>query len=530
MNQSETSIWRFIDRVAGKNPEKVYLYYRDREISYAEFNEKVIRAARAFHELGIGRGDKVCIMLHNCPEFLYCWFGLSRIGAISVFVNTAFKGEEIKYIANHSEAKAIIAKLELMETIERIWPGLPELKHLICIDRAPPGKLSLAHLMKSVPSAIDVGDIAPDSVASFIYTSGTTGPPKAVMQTHRSYVLTGQAFPFWLGLTPEDRLFTCLPLFHINAQAYSTMGSLGASASLILAEKFSAGNLWDQIRAYKATQFNLIGAMPALLLKQPRRQGERDHQARIVYSAPALPVQVHEEFEQRFGVTLVIGYGLSESTFGCINPIEKTKRRIGSIGLPRAHSNPEFGNDLKIVDDDGRELPPGAIGEILLRNATLMKGYYKDPEATQQVLRDGWLHTGDLAYRDEEGFLYFVGRKKDMIRRKGENISAFEVESVINQHPCVLESAVVGIPSEFGEEEIKAFVVLKPGLSVDAEEIIAWCGERLAGFKVPDHVEFRDNLPKTATQKIAKHILREAVSSKADKTSASRSMPMEGEL
>ncbi len=504
----------FLDNAAGKTPHKPYLYFEDTCICYSDFTATVAKAAQCFLDLGIRKGDRVCLLLLNSPVFLYAWLGLAKIGAISVFVNTALKEREIKYIASHSEAVAIIATSDLLEAVEKIKDHLPGIRYpVICAGRGQVSDtLSFHNMMQAASPSSHWPEVAADDVATFIYTSGTTGLPKAVMQTHKTYVLTGQAFPSWLGLTGEDRLFTCLPLFHINAQAYSVMGSLGRNASLILSEKFSASSFWDQLRKYRATQFNLIGAMPQILLKQPAKQADRDHMARVAYSAPALSRTEHEEFEERFGVTLIIGYGLTESTFGSINPVDKGKRQLGSMGLPRSHAAPEFANHLKIVDDQGEELPAGEAGEIALNNPTVMKGYYRDPEATQRVLQNGWLFTGDLAYRDRAGFLYFAGRKKDMIRLKGENVSAFEVESVMDRHPGVLESAVIGIPAEFGEEQIKAYVTVKPGSNgLSINELLAWCKQRLAGFKLPVVVEFRDSLPKTPTKKIAKHLLRDEI-------------------
>ena len=506
----ELTIGSFLRRSAEANPRKTYLFFENQQISYQEFLDSVNKASRAFQELNIGKGDKICLLLRNCPEFLFAWLALAQIGAVAVFINTALKEREIHYIANHSEAKAILTTSDFLRSAKL---GKPELRYLehpaICVDApCPEGAISFPLILNSAPPQFRECPLSPDDIAAYIYTSGTTGLPKAVMQTHQTYVLTGESIPHWLGLGNEDRLFTCLPLFHINAQAYSVMGSLGAGASLILSKKFSASSFWEEVKQGGATEVNLLGAMPLFLLKQPAQEGERNHRVRIAYTAPALNTHDHEEFERRFGVTLVVGYGMSECTFGTINPLDKGKRRLGSIGLPRAH--PRFGNQLCIVDDDGGELAPSQSGEIILKNATVMKGYYKDPAATAASLRDGWLYTGDLAYRDVDGFIYFSGRKKDMIRLKGENVSAYEVECVIDEHPGVQESAVIGVPSEFTDERIIAFVTRKHGFPEVAEsDIVAWCRERLAPFKVPSEVEFRDSLPKTPTQKIAKQILRD---------------------
>lgn len=508
--QYELHIASLLRRVVDRNPEKSYLEFKDKRFSYSEFLEQVNRASRGFQEMGIAKGDKVCLLLPNSPEFLFAWLGLNQIGAVAVFINTALKEREIQYIADHSEAKAMVTTQALMQSVARNESKFLNLRHpLISVDETPPtGMISFKEMLASSPPDFTAPDLANEDIATFIYTSGTTGLPKAVMQTHQTYVLTGESMPSWLGLQPADRLFTCLPLFHINAQAYSVMGSIGAGATLVLSEKFSASGFWGQIHQSGATEFNLLGGMPLLLLKQPEKSAERTHHVRIAYTAPALNEDDHKAFERRFGITLVVGYGMSEATFGCINPIDKAKRKIGSIGLPRSH--PNCGNELKIVDDAGNEVRSLQSGEIVLRNATMMKGYYKDAVATNNALRDGWLFTGDLAYRDDDGFLFFAGRKKDMIRLKGENVSAYEVETVIDEHPGVQESAVIGIPSEFTDEKIIAFVTRRfTGSPVNEADILAWCRERLAAFKVPSLVEFRDVLPRTPTQKVAKHVLRD---------------------
>jgi crotonobetaine/carnitine-CoA ligase len=350
-------------------------------------------------------------------------------------------------------------------------------------------------------------DISPDDSMTMIYTSGTTGKPKGVVQTHRTYVLTGQSFPYWLELTSEDRLFTCLPLFHINAQAYSTLGSIGAGASLILAEKFSASGFWKQVSEHQATEFNAIGSMMLILLKQPPGDMENGHRVRLAYCAPALPEGLEREFERRFGIRVIAGYGLSECTFGSIEPLN-LPRKFGSVGLPRQHPFLGMINELRIANQDGTELGPGEVGEIQLRNPAIMKEYYRDPQLTAEVLRNGWLHTGDLGYRDQDGYLYFFERKQGVIRRMGENISSAEVEGVVAEHPKVLECAVIGLPSEFLEEEVKMYVVLRPGTDLPPDELLEWCENKLASFKVPRYVEFRQSLPKTETQRIAKNILR----------------------
>jgi crotonobetaine/carnitine-CoA ligase len=344
--------------------------------------------------------------------------------------------------------------------------------------------------------------VSVDDVAVMLPTSGTTGRPKLVMQTHRAYVMTAEAFPHWIGLTCDDRLMTVLPLFHLNALGYSFLGALGAGASLALIPRFSASRFLDDARRHGATQFNAIGTVLEILMRQDERDDDADNPLRLCYAAPAPPDETrHVAFEERFGLRITAGYGQSESPFGTIWPRER--RPYGSIGVPRQH--PVLGkvNEARIVDD-GEDVAEGDTGELLLRNPSVTPGYFERPEETAAALEGGWLHTGDLVRR-EDGIIYFVARAKQIVRRRGENISQAEVEGVIDAHPAVVECAVVGVPSDLGEEEIKAFVVASG--DVGAAEIREWVRERLSDFKAPRYVEFVDSLPKTPTERIAKHEL-----------------------
>ena len=347
-----------------------------------------------------------------------------------------------------------------------------------------------------------------EDVFQIMYTSGTTGPPKGVMQTNRSVVLVGYGYKHWVDITPEDRLFTCLPLFHGNAQGYSTLGAIASEASLILVDRFSASGFWDQIRHYRATIFNYIGAMLTILSKQPESEKDRDHRVRVAYGTPALDKPFQDYMEERFGITFVSGYALTECPLGTIQPLHGL-RKEKSIGLPRQVPGAGFVNEIRVVDEGGEEVPPGSIGEIILKNPATMAGYFKEPEMTQAAIREGWLYTGDYGWVDDEGYFYFADRKKDVIRRRGENVSSAQVEGVINAHSKVLESAVIGVPSDLYDEDVKAYVILRPGETAYAIEIIKWCKDRLAYFKVPRYIEFRTELPKTPTHRVAKYKLKE---------------------
>src|SRR6185369_17096177 len=294
-------------------------------------------------------------------------------------------------------------------------------------------------------------------VAVLIPTSGTTGRSKLVMQTHRAYAMAGEGFPYWMELTAADRFMTSLPLFHINAPAYSVMGSLTCGAGLILLPRFSASTFLESARRHGATEFNAIGAMLEILMRQPAKASDADTPLRLCYTGPAPARERQEEMEGRFGLRIVVGYAMSESPYGLIWP--HGSRPFGTLGAPRQHPGLGVVNHARVIDEAGQEVGPGGTGELLLRNPVLTPGYWEMPEETARAIEDGWLHTGDLVTPNADGTYTFVARQKEVLRRRGENVSPAEVEEAIQEHPDVLECAVVGVPSELSEEEIKAFVV-----------------------------------------------------------------------
>ena len=497
-----------LEQACQRNPRKTFLFFENQEISYRSFTANVYKTANWLLKLGIKKKDRVCINLPNCPEFLYLWMGLSHIGGVMVPINVAFKEKEAAYILRHSECSALVGNEKTLAVTKKVHPKFPFLKRIVSIDGKPDSAdiLSFSSFSREKPLLMNPVDISPDDISSIMYTSGTTGPPKGVMVTHRAYVCCGQGYTRWVNISDRDRLFTCLPLYHANAQYYSTMGSLAAGAGLILVNRFSASRFWDQIRRYDATIFNYIGIMLVILIKQPESRLDSRNHARVAYGTPVLDEEIKDRFEARFGLTVLSGYALTECPFGTIQPLEGV-RKPKSIGIPRVH--PKFKNEIRIVNDQGQELPPGETGELILRNPTVTPGYFRDPAETLKVLKNGWLYTGDNAFRDEEGHYYFVDRKKDVIRRRGENFSSLEIEQVLNAHPGVLESAVIGVPSAFSDEEVKAYIIPRPGESPGPAEIFKWCEERIAYFKVPRYLEFRKTFPKTPTHRVEKYKLRQ---------------------
>jgi crotonobetaine/carnitine-CoA ligase len=498
----------FLESAVERNADAPLLIWEGTETSYRDFDNHVNKAARVWHDAGLRHGDRVAFMLDNAPEFLYAWLGAAKLGGILVAINTGFREDETRYLITDSEARFALVGQPHLATFTAASRGAPALERTFGIGPAG-GLEDFVALSDAATLDAPVAELAGDDVISLIYTSGTTGKPKGVMQTHRNYVLTGQAYPAWMGMERGDRIYACLPLFHINSQSYSMMGSIGAEGAIVLAPRFSASRFWDHIRRYRVNVFNFIGAMTVILSKSEPSPADRDHVVKVAYGVPALPHELRLQLEDRYGMKVVSGFGMSETTFGLLEP-PYGERRPGSMGKERHHPDPSVPRtEARIVDDDGREVPPGEVGELILRNPALMVGYYGDPERTAEALRDGWLYTGDMAWRDEDGFFYFSDRKKDIVRRRGENVSSLEVELVLNEHPGVLESAIVGVPSELTDEELLAVVVRQSGADPEPADLIAWCAARLAPFKVPRFVTFVDKLPKTPTQKIEKHRIRD---------------------
>jgi carnitine-CoA ligase len=502
------NVREFFEERVRKSPDKVYLYFRDREITYGEIDRKANQVANGMLGSGIRKGDKVCVLLPNSPEFLSIWFGLNKMGAVMVPINLSLKEREIAYIVNHSEAKAIFAESSRYSILEGVKKEFPDLRRIITLGDKIPGAVHFESWVAGQKETIDPVAIDDGDDAVYVYTSGTTGVPKGVMLTHRSYVLTGQSYAHTVGIEPSDRVMTANPLFHINAQAYSVMGSIAGGASLVLIEKFSASRLWEQARQYRATKLVLLLSLTHILFGRPESENDRDHAVKKVIAGGA-PKGRFRDFERRFGVELQTIYSLTESPQAIMSP-KGEESKDGGLGVPMLHPDPSLRNEVKVLDQRGEEVSPRTVGEIVIRNDAVMKGYFKDEGLTSETIREGWLHTGDSGYRDEAGCFFFTGRVKEIIRRKGENISALEVEAVIQRHPGVSECAVIGVrsPSGLGDEEVKAFVVLKDGEEPDYAELIEFLSSELAHFKVPRYLEYRRELPKNAMGRVMKEVLK----------------------
>ena len=522
----ELSLGEFLEGAVGRNPDKVFLQIVGRDVTYGEFYSQVRRAAAMFGELGVNRGDRVCLFLPNVPEFHYCWFGLSLLGAISVPVNVAYRRDEAAFIFENAGATAVVAHHSLVGVAEAAARISPSVRHKLLVATpleseealtAPvdpsdgdkdSGWLDFGATIAAAQELMDLPSVSPEETSMLVYTSGTTGNPKGVQVTHLMYVAAGQGFAHWTEASADDRFFTCLPFFHANAQYYSTMGSLAAGATLVVAERFSASRFWEQVREADATVVNFIGMMMPVLAKQPESDLDLQNNVRLFYGSPAFSPEFLQAFQERFGTDIIVGFGMTETCYGAIEKIGQD-RRPNSSGQPRLHPDTGFVNRIRIVDDDGNPVATGQPGEITISNPALMPGYWRNEEQTGLALKEGWLHTGDLGWQDEDGYLYFVDRKKDVIRRRGENISSQEVEDVIKRHPSVLDCAVIAVPSELGEDEVKAYVTPRPPAAVEAEAVVRWCAEHLAYFKVPRYIEVRDELPRTPSLRVRKDLLRQ---------------------
>jgi crotonobetaine/carnitine-CoA ligase len=505
MDDAPPTIAALLEEQAEKLGDRPYLHFEDRTIGFDALNRQVNRAANGLAALGVKSGVGVAIMMPNSPEWLFVYFAIQKLGAYAVPVNVALKGEGLRHILGHSDSSILVCHPDYVDTIKTIRDSLPSLREII-VDTTeapggwtpPAGWRTLAELMDA-PDRNPGVEIDPDALAGLMYTSGTTGAPKGVVGRYRGTSVATLRI-FGAVLKPDDVLYTCLPLFHANALFLTTLRSLVMGLPMVLSRRFSASRFWDEIRKYGVTTFNGLGAMIPILMKQPERANDRENAVRMVFSA-ACPASVWAEFENRFGTRIVEGYAAVDGGgFAIINFGNAPK---GSIGKPTS--------PIRIIGDDGKDVAPGQPGELLFEvdDAKLRKvEYYKNEEASNAKIRDGWLYTGDLVYADDDGNLYFVDRKSDSLRRRGENISSWEVEREINAHPAVLESAVFGVPSELGEDDVMVVVVLKEGQKLAPQELMQHCEERMAKFMVPRYLEFRDAIPKTETHRVQKGVLK----------------------
>jgi len=477
--------------------------------TYGELLDAVLAAAGGFAVLGVGPGDKVVMLLPNCPEAVLTFFGLAVLGAVTVPCNTASTAGELTHVAQWSDARFAVTAPAGLATMREVQAQTAPLEHLVVTGARDEGsdESAFGELLQAAPLDADTTPSA-EAPLEILFTSGTTALPKGVVLTHANWLWSGERSSRTLRLDEADRLLTALPLFHVNAQSLTLMNALTLGATAILLEQFSARRFIAQTRGHRATHTSLVAMLVRTLLAQPEDPGDRDHVLRRVSYAINVSDEEKDRFERRFAVELINGYGLSEAmTEVTVCPVSGP-RRWPSIGLP------VIDRHVRIVDGDRREVPNGDTGEITVHGVpgrTIMREYYKDPEATARTVVDGWLHTGDNGYLDERGYLYFVDRSKDIIKRAGENVSASEVERVLLEHDGIVQAAVIAVPDPIRDEAVMAFVVVRQDQTLTEEDVHAHCAGRLARFKIPTIVEFRAELPMTSIGKVEKRRLREEV-------------------
>lgn len=491
-----------LDRARRKGEQPFILYYDD-ILTYADLEERAGSLAKSMARMGVGAGDVVAIMLPNCPELVVVMFAAWKLGAAVTPINIRFKHIEIRYQLQDSDAKLAVIDDAYAPEFDLASAGFTNLGAVVTVKRGhlearDPGMLG----QPKASGRSDRGRAA-DGTALIIYTSGTTGHPKGVMLSHENLIVDASQIAQALGVTAQDRGLLVLPQFHVNGIVITTVMPILCGGSVVLRERFVLEEFVPTVARFRPTFFSAVPTIYTTLLEVAPEHSLDVASLRLgICGAAPMPVEVIRRFELAYGFPIIEGYGLSEGTcVSTFNPVDGA-RKVGSVGLPLS------GQELRIVDDNDRELPIGEVGEIVIRGSNVMQGYLRQPEATKETMRSGWLHTGDLGRRDEDGYFYVVDRKKDMIIRGGENIYPKEVENVLYTYSKVTEAAVVGVPDPKYGEQVAAYIALKTGETATSEEIVAFCANSLARFKLPKYVEFLPAIPKNSVGKIDKKELR----------------------
>ena len=474
-------------------------------LSTRQVTARAMAAAGGFVELGVSRGDRVALLLPNREETVLAWFGCALLGAVEVPVNTALKGDLLRHVLADSGAVLLVTTADLLESAVPVLPAVASVRAVVLVGDAATGTAAVpvipcAQLESADP--VPPADVGPSDPVAVMYTSGTTGSAKGVVCPHAYFSCwaddTGRA----VGFGPGDVLYSPLPMFHLTGQCVNVQLALVHGGRVVMDPRFSPKGFWSRMRELGTTHVWSFGSMTPLLFKEEAAPSDRDHAVRVVWSIP-WPAGFGREFEERFGVRILCGYGSTEQGLTIVQPPESA--RPDTIGLASPHY------DVAVVDDDGLPVADGEIGEIVTRPvepASMMSGYLGRDVDTVTSWRDLWYHTGDRGVRDPDGYFRFVDRKKDAIRRRGENISAWEVESIVAMHPAIDEVAAIGVPSELGEDEVK--VVATVTRPVTPRELFDFCLEQLPYYMVPRYIELVDELPKTPSLRVQKFLLRDA--------------------
>jgi len=472
--------------------------------SYGQAAEMAARSGARLLAAGVRPGDRVAMMCENRLELLELILGCAWSGAIAVPINTAMRGPQLEHVLRNSQPRLLVADGPLIESLHHLDPrSVPE--KLWSLDEGSPASVA-GQPVRAAPAAeeaVPAHPVRPGDTAAILYTSGTTGPSKGVCCPHAQLYWWGVLVSEILAIREGDVLYTCLPLYHTNALT-AFVQALVSGGTFVLGPRFSASQFWERVRAADAQVTYLLGAMVSILMAREPGPADRDHRVRVAL-APATPPWLFDSFRERFGVQLVEGYGSTETNCP-IAPERPGDARPGYMGPVRS------GFAARVVDEEDQEVADGMPGELVLRHDepfAFATGYYRMPEQTVQAWRNLWFHTGDRVVREPDGWYRFIDRAKDAIRRRGENISSWEVEQVLVEHPAVRAAAAFPVPSELGEDEVMAAIVLEPGAELSPEELIAHCRPRLAYFAIPRYLEFVAELPLTENGKVRKQALRE---------------------
>ena len=497
--------------------EYTLLYYEGREYTNSYLADQARRLAAGLLAQGVKPGDRVLVMLINSPEVMVAYQAILRMGGVVVPLLPVLKTPEVQHIATNCKPTAAIVNLPLAAVMRPALEAskLPQAASIIAVGDAAEAKaaglVSYSELIERSEPLTQASPAKPEELAIIIYTSGTTGKPKGVMLSHNnkiSNLLAGAGdIEHVQGLIdkPKEPGLAALPLAHAYGLTVSNLAYLNGNPMVML-PRFETQRAFEAIEKYQIVNFGAVPAMLVAMLNYPEADKYDTSSLQSVVSGSApLPESVLKGFEQRFGATIREGYGLSEATTGVSGHREGMVIKPGAVGTPK----PNSGIEVQVVDHNDKPLPAHERGEIVVRGPNVMMGYYDNPAATEDTIRDGWLHTGDVGYLDEDGYIYIVERKKDLIIRGGQNVYPRDAEEVLGQHPAVMEVAVVGVPSDKHGEEVKAYVALRPGQSVTAEELIAFTQESLANYKTPAYIEFIEALPRNPIGKINKRALRD---------------------
>lgn len=492
-----------IDNFADEKGTEAFAVFQDGEIwSYEQLRQKVRQLAGGLHEQGVSRGDHVAVWMFDSKEAILTFFAINYLGAVFVPMNTAYKGQVLSHVLNVSDAKILVAHGQLLERLGEV--DVAQIEKAISVgDGEPPPAIlgvdfSTVESTSSGPPELD-RPIEPWDVQSIIFTSGTTGPSKGVLSSYL-HIFTNAGPETWHFVTGEDRFLINMPIFHIGGMGVIFV-MLCRGGSIAVMDGFDTEKFWPFVRESKTTAFFLLGVMTTFLLKQEPSDDDKNHNVRLAFMVPL--TETCTEFYERFGIDVYTIFNMTEISSPIVSEPNPTKR--GTCGKKRD------GVDVRLVDENDCEVAPGEIGEMIVRTDRpwgMNSGYYKNPEATAEAWRNGWFHTGDCFRQDSEGYFYFVDRMKDAMRRRGENISSFEVEAEVVAYPEVREAAAYAVPSDLGEDDVMISVAPVAGKTIDPKVLIEFLGERMPYFMVPRYIRVLDELPKTPSSKVMKHVLR----------------------